>query len=143
MTNPLTPGGVKRERVKVEEAKTWWEQFEVKVSLLLTAKTSPDRVFPADCYEKAWEYMRDHQRAGCVLVHGTIMGNVAHAWVEFPGGIVFDGVRQRFYDRQAYYEFSRAKKRAEFTSKEAARLALEKRNYGPWREVRPLKRDKK
>jgi hypothetical protein len=132
-----------RECAEIETAKALREQYEVKVSLILSAKTNPDCIFPADCFKKALEYVVDHPRTGCVLIHGTVMGNMAHAWVEFPGGIVFDGVRQRFYDRQAFYEFAHAKKGAEFTSKEAARLSLEKGNYGPWRAVHPKKRDKR
>ena len=132
MNKPPTKENLRRDCAKVEAAKIFWEQYEVKVSPILTARTNPDCIFPADCYKKAWEYLVDHPRAGGALVHGTVMGNVAHAWVEFAGGIVFDGVSQRFYDRQAFYEFAHAKKGAEFTPKEAARLALEKNNFGPW-----------
>jgi hypothetical protein len=51
----------------------------------------------------------EHHDDGAVLVHGTVESEDApgwridHAWVELPGGVVFDGVFQRFYDRASYY----------------------------------------
>jgi hypothetical protein len=45
------------------------------------------------------------------LVHGScFLGSLdgAHAWVELPGGIVFDGVYQRFCDRRSYYRTQHA-----------------------------------
>lgn len=63
-----------------------------------------DAVFPHECYKQALLYSLGSTRHGHTLVHGTTLLDFGgHAWVELPGEIVFDGVFQRFYSRDAYY----------------------------------------
>lgn len=63
-----------------------------------------DAVFPHECYKQALLYSLGSTRHGHTLVHGTTSLDLGgHAWVELPGEIVFDGVFQRFYRRDAYY----------------------------------------
>src|SRR5688500_3859932 len=75
----------------------------------------PSRRHWADCYRRACDYVLAHTSgegtcpplAGMRLVHG-VCGDAtdlwAHAWVELADGLIFDGVRQAFYDRVGYYQ---------------------------------------
>lgn len=65
-----------------------------------------DAIFPRECYKQALLYSIGSTRTGKghQLVHGeTSLALGGHAWVEIPGGFVFDGVFQRFYRRDDYY----------------------------------------
>src|SRR4051794_4366954 len=54
----------------------------------------PRRKSPGNCYQKAFQYAMDKGQdiPELRVIHGHIeVGTVAdHAWVELPGGIVFD-----------------------------------------------------
>ena len=68
-------------------------------------------------------------------MHGTAAPGAAvwaHAWVELPGGLVFDGVRQRFYDRAGYYRVLRRTAEAIYRPAEAAARLRATQRYGPW-----------
>lgn len=110
--------------------------FEREVPAIFRDGTNPRRACWRKCYVKAWEYLAglDTRGAadGAVLVHGTICGWIDHAWVELPCGLVFDGVLQRFYDRDGYYVTRQAEKLCEYTWREAARVSLVARHFGPW-----------
>jgi hypothetical protein len=72
-----------------------------------------DRIYPQDCFNRAYTYTRDSSRSyeKHLLVHGeTSLALGGHAWVELPNGLVFDGVFQRFYRIEDYYgEMAHAK----------------------------------
>lgn len=80
-----------------------------------TLKTGREkRVFPKLCYEKSYEYYSDKfmdiysPKNGGLFVNGVVgKGLLAygHAWVEIENSIVFDGVLQRFYDKDTYYRY--------------------------------------
>jgi hypothetical protein len=83
------------------------------VSAALASATRPGQRYWRDCYRQAADYLLAHapehhlcpRGAGLTLVHGV--GHAGsrpwgHAWVELPGNLVFDGVRQQFYDRDGY-----------------------------------------
>jgi hypothetical protein len=91
----------------------------------------PKRIYWKLCYKKAWDYVRG--RDDVILCHGLYTEyQVAHAWVELPGNIVFDGVMQRFYIKEGYYKTLKITKLVEYTSFKASRLILEYRHFGPW-----------
>jgi len=69
------------------------------------------------------------------LVHGVCRdGDVvwAHAWVDLPGGIVFDGVRQAFYDRDSYRRVMQATEEARYHADAMIEWMVGTRRYGPW-----------
>lgn len=93
---------------------------------------------PKLCYKKAYSYilsLKGKASENVKLVHGHynhFPESFGHAWVELPGGIVFDGVLKRFYSRADYYKMKNLYKDAEYSKKEAHILALSQRHYGPW-----------
>ena len=89
------------------------------------------------CYKKAWEYAVDHEVEGMRVVHGTYGGglNIDHAWVELPEGVLFDGVTQRFYQREGYYSISKAIKEVEYDVITLCRLLGDEGHFGPFHET--------
>lgn len=107
--------------------------------------TRPGKRYWADCYRRASEYVlaRDPERGLCLpidgmlLVHGVCGDDHvlwAHAWVELPGGIVFDGVRQQFYQRDGYYRILRATAEATYDAPAIRAQMRTRKHYGPWHE---------
>jgi hypothetical protein len=97
-------------------------------------------VLVGDCYRQAFHFVVDVAPEGSFLVHGHIREggpsaeHVAHAWVELPGDIIYDGVLQRFYRRKGYYR-KRDARRTFAVAKADAALALAVHfHYGPWGE---------
>lgn len=97
------------------------------------------RLSPKNCYQKAFEYVSSKSHIkGIKLVHGLykpsfIKNHSGHAWVELPGEIVFDGVLQRFYSKDGYYNFYQIVKQKEYNHKEMYQFGHEHGgNYGPW-----------
>ena len=69
------------------------------------------------------------------LVHGVCGDSTdvwAHAWVELPDGLIFDGVRQAFYDRGGYYQVLRASAEATYDAPEMIEQMRASERYGPW-----------
>lgn len=86
---------------------------EVKVPKAWRRHTHPNRKFPHQCFMRSAMFVltldgelpnSDPTRGGLCLVHGLYHGGLAHGWAELPGDVVFDGVRQRFYSREGYYQ---------------------------------------
>jgi hypothetical protein len=113
------------------------------VDARLAYGTRPDKRYWADCYRRACDYVLAHARTdgpdaaidGLRLIHGVCRdGNVvwAHAWVDLPGGIVFDGVRQQFYDRDGYRRVMRASEEATYDPGALVERLLATGRYGPW-----------
>jgi hypothetical protein len=106
---------------------------EVKVTDGRERGTRPRRPLSGKCYQEALDYLHLHAAdwPGARLVHGRA-GGVAHAWVEFPDGVVFDGVFQRFYRQRPYYAVLAAVVQEVYDAKEATRLMLATGTWGPW-----------
>lgn len=104
----------------------------------------PRHLSPKNCYMKAWQYvidkgLEDKEVAKTIrLIHGlyrpfSLDNHCGHAWVELPGDIVFDGVLQRFYLKDAYYKYYEIIKLNEYTVDEACQVGHEfGGTYGPW-----------
>ena len=113
------------------------KECEAEVEASLKNGTNPDAMLVGDCYRQAMYYMRDLAPKGAILVHGRVadgMGAacITHAWVELPGGLVFDGVTQRFYRIDAYYEKRGAVKDRTYTDMEACIAQGRHHHFGPW-----------
>jgi hypothetical protein len=117
--------------------------YRVTVEPRLSRGTDPGRDYRGRCYEMALRYLADHREdePGLRLVHGTLHIVVGvpypHAWVEVPGGIVFDPVDQYFYKRRAYYRRYDAAAARVYTPAEAEQLAITTNHWGPWHETTP------
>jgi hypothetical protein len=69
------------------------------------------------------------------LVHGVCRDSHslwAHAWVELPGDLVFDGVRQAFYDRDGYCQVLHAVAEATYDAPTMLERMHASGRYGPW-----------
>ena len=55
-----------------------------------------------------------------------------HAWVELPAGLVFDGVRQQFYDGAGYRRALGAVAEAAYGPAAAAAWLRATGHWGPW-----------
>lgn len=109
------------------------EPREIEVPDRWRVGTKPDFHYDRRCYIMAARYMLRHPEIeGARLVHGAWrvgeQGN--HAWVDLPGGVVFDANRQRFYDGASYYVVATA--HARYTLHEAFRLMNATGHIGPW-----------
>jgi hypothetical protein len=98
--------------------------------------SKPGKEYPRECYKQAIDFLRWWSYEGLppsdpTLVHGRA-GGVEHAWIELPGDVVFDGVLQQFFDRSAFYRFSRALPGNFYSVTEAGQLVLLTGKYGPW-----------
>lgn len=101
-------------------------------------RTWPRRRYPQQCYPKTLKYALDHPAIrGLRLVHGVVSHPphfvpFDHAWVELPGGVVFDGVVQTFFRRVSYYRVMAAVALDAYCGPEATRLVAEHGHPGPW-----------
>jgi hypothetical protein len=113
---------------------------EVTVDRRLSRGTHPGRDYQGRCYELAFKYMAGHRvtEPDLRLVHGTLLivgVPYPHAWVEIPGGIVFDPVDQLFFNRDGYYQTLHAESGPVYTPPEAEQRAVTTKHYGPWHET--------
>jgi hypothetical protein len=92
-----------------------FKHIEVNVEQAWREGTDPDAIYFGECYFRAFRYATSLVRScnagmlksldGVYLVHGETAAGFAlggHAWVELPGGVIFDGVYQRFYSAEGY-----------------------------------------
>ena len=128
------------------------------------------KIYLHRCYDQAARYVALDVEPGsreATLVHGTIRvggvtmqvggtgplddppgevriggADIGHAWVELPGGKVFDGVQGRFYDRDSYYQKMGARAEHKYTEDEARRMLLKTMNFGPWERTTGILRGK-
>jgi hypothetical protein len=100
---------------------------EVDVPDAYRVGTTPDAVYPTECYWRAYLYAQEHvATSGVWLVFGpAVLRLGSNAWVELPGGVVFDPTLQRFYRRATYYERQRARPAYQFTAEAAVRVFRE------------------
>ena len=85
------------------------------------------------CYELAARYAFDH---GGTIVHGTIeaFGNprIQHAWVELPGGRIYDAVAAQEFPKGDYEQLFDPRPEARFDPDEARIALLRNNHWGPW-----------
>jgi len=111
---------------------------QVEVEAGWKRRTWPRRRYPQQCYARTTKYMLQHlEIEGARLVHGMIAHApyfvpMAHAWVELPGEIVFDGVVQAFFSRDSYYAVMGAQPLDTYSGPETQRLADSSGYSGPW-----------
>jgi hypothetical protein len=111
---------------------------QVEVETGWKRRTWPRRRYPQQCYARSTKYMLQHlEIEGARLVHGMIAHApyfvpMAHAWVELPGAVVFDGVVQAFFSRASYYAVMGAQPVVTYTGPETQRLADSSGYSGPW-----------
>ena len=100
--------------------------------------TWPRRRYPQQCYAKTLTYVLGHPEiAELRLVHGVASHApwfvpFDHAWVELPGGAVFDGVVQAFFTRESYVAVMAAMPLDVYTRPRAERLSVMHGHPGPW-----------
>lgn len=63
------------------------------------------------------------------------MATPPHVWVEIPGGGVFDGVTQRFYDKDTYYQTFRTVDAVRYLPEESWTKVIELRRFGDWERI--------
>src|SRR5438105_3343261 len=117
------------------------------VAAALWCGVRPGKRYWTDCYRRASEYVLARSLVhgpcnpveGMLLVHGVCRDDHvlwAHAWVELPGelpaALVFDGVRQQFYDRDGYYQILRVTAEATYDAATMRAQMRAWRHYGPW-----------
>jgi hypothetical protein len=113
---------------------------QVEVEAGWKRRTWPHRRYPQQCYARATKYMLQHPDIeGTRLVHGMVAHApyfvpLAHAWVELPGDIIFDGVVQAFFTRASYYTVMGARAVHTYSGAETRCLADASRFSGPWEE---------
>jgi hypothetical protein len=90
------------------------------------------RTYPKKCYERAYRYIVDHDDTDARLMHGRYYDGKGHAWVVIPGGIVFDGVLDRFYAAEPYLQMLECVPEKEYSAQEAITVGGQHRHYGPW-----------
>src|SRR4051812_28153772 len=87
----------------------WFDRlrpYEVVVPGEWQKLARPGTPFHGRCFEMSYRFALDLSlklahydpaRGHIWLVHGQYQAMQRHAWVELAGGVVFDGVAQRFY----------------------------------------------
>jgi hypothetical protein len=101
-------------------------------------RTWPRRRYPQQCYGKTVAYLLGHPEiVGLRLVHGVVSHGprgvpLDHAWVELPGGIVFDGVVQAFFTHASYARVMAAVELDRYSPADAERLLAAHGHPGPW-----------
>jgi hypothetical protein len=113
-----------------------WIEFlgpcEVEVSAPFRRGVTPRKTSPGGGFDTTLSYALAHPEIkGLRLVHGRCL-DIAHSWVELLGGIVFDGIAQRFYTLAGYRAATEAEEEASYTLREAAQLVLAGDHCGPW-----------
>jgi hypothetical protein len=115
---------------------------QVEVDAGWKRRTWPHRRYPQQCYARTTKYMLQHlEIEGARLVHGMVAHApyfvpMAHAWVELPGEVVFDGVVQAFFNRASYYTVMGAQALDSYSGSETRRCTDLYGYPGPW-EVSP------
>jgi hypothetical protein len=111
---------------------------QVEVAAGWKRRTWPRRRYPQQCYARTTKYVLEHLEIdGARLVHGVVAHAphflpLAHAWVELPGDVVFDGVVQTFFTRSSYYRVMAALPLTTYSGVETQRLAAASGFAGPW-----------
>ena len=86
------------------------------------------------CFDTAGRFVLNNYSEGD-LIHGIIkLGEIkiAHAWIELPGDIVFDGTQTQFFDKSDYYKVTNAVPEYKYTFDKAREFMLNEGYFGPW-----------
>ncbi len=86
------------------------------------------------CFDTAGRFALNNYSEGD-LIHGTInIGEVkiAHAWIELPGNVVFDGTQTQFFDKSDYYKVTKAIPEHRYTFDKAREFMMDEGYFGPW-----------
>lgn len=138
----LAEGGtLSAQELAWQQVQTAWldallpHEAEVEADLARMADTR--RAFVGSGFEKALAYFQDREKEDGSLVHGQITSpghgaRFATAWVELPGGVVYDPMTERHYRREGFYEVLGAAKEAEYDRRGAANMVVERETCGPW-----------
>jgi hypothetical protein len=92
---------------------------------------------PGKCFEDAeGAVLNAGPDSGLVLVHGKVLapdgGQTPHAWIEVPGGLVYDAVLGRVYQWEVYQQTVRAVPYRRYSASQVMALANTADNHGPW-----------
>lgn len=92
---------------------------------------------PGKCFEDAEGIVLNAPPdSGLALAHGKCLGpdggEILHAWVEVPGGLVYDAVLGRIYEWDIYRQTVRAVPYRRYSAAQVAALANVTDNHGPW-----------
>ena len=81
-----------------------------------------------------WEFAGLDDSVRLVHGHADCIGgnNTGHAWVELPGGVVYDGSFDRFYEAEAYCRIMMATAEVTYTAAEASKASSLYEHFGPW-----------
>jgi hypothetical protein len=113
----------------------------VNVEPAWARRTWPRRRYPQQCYRRTVKYVLDHPDIiGMRLVHGVVSHAphfvpLDHAWVDLPGGVVFDAVVQTFFTWASYGTIMAAVSLDEYSVSETQRMVAEHGHPGPWNAV--------
>jgi len=122
---------IKSEREKFKDIEVEVEEeFRFRVT---------NKVYPKMCYDKSFDYIISHMNLEIKLVHGTIdfiIGDnqilkIPHGWIEFEN-VLFDGVYQKFYDKEKMIKRRGYLKEVEYTCREACDKGIETGYKGAW-----------
>jgi len=80
------------------------------------------------CYELAGKFILEHPEAR--IVHGTVNGNIPHAWVEIDG-LVYDGTCKGLFEHGGYYAVMDAKPVQVFGHQEFCEKLADSPVWGP------------
>ena len=104
------------------------------------ARTFDERV--GRCYELAgYAVVFGDAPEGSRVVHGSWHGpgaarRIGHAWVHIDSDVVWEPIRMRLYEREAFYEWTRAEIEREYTAEQARLEMLRSGHFGRWHESR-------
>lgn len=95
------------------------------------------------CYELAgYAVVFGSAPPGSLLVHGSWTGpvpkeRIGHAWVVMPArGLVWEPIRARLYDRDDFYDWTKAWDERTYALPVVQRLIAAHGNFGRWHESR-------
>ncbi len=98
------------------------------------------KVERGNCYTIAGYYIIDNNVPEMLLCHGIVAGQgplegkqIGHAWIEV-GDVVFDysNGNRVVTRKERYYEIGKITRVKRYSKKEAARMMLLHKNFGPW-----------
>jgi hypothetical protein len=116
-------------------------EFSRKLFPLLHVPRIETRIRKGRCYELTAQAMLEAGAASkWRLVHGTVMASdhpaVGHAWLKLTKGkhrFIYDAVKDCVFLADHYAELFGAKAIQSYTVKQAARMMIKSRTYGPWK----------
>jgi hypothetical protein len=87
------------------------------------------------CYELCIKVMFEEPGAEKFrLAHGRLYGGLGHAWIELPGGRIYDAVKDRYFESLADFRNNQPGAIVDYryTQKQMAKQMLKHGHMGPW-----------